>query len=294
MANKRTLSKQRTPVIQQVAELSMRLCRPYLADYGSNKSRHDFTQRQLMSCLLLRAYLKTTYRGVIELLAVSPDLRQTLGLTRKLPHFTALQKFSGRSRILEIVSQIMAQIGVAAAGQKSTETAAMDSTGLTTSTASAYFQSRRGERTRRWVKLSVVILGGSLFPLAMVLDWGPSNDRVQAPELLRQAQAVARPQKLYADAGYDAEWIHVQCREQWGVESVIKPNGHRADGGRNGKWRAGMSPEHLQAREYGRRWSVESFFSGLKRTMGGALQARRSDQQLAEAALRVLAYVLRR
>ena len=44
------------PLIAQVAQLAMRLSRPHLADYGAVRSRHDFTQRQLMSCLILRGY----------------------------------------------------------------------------------------------------------------------------------------------------------------------------------------------------------------------------------------------
>jgi hypothetical protein len=47
----------------------------------------------------------------------------------------------------------------------------------------------------------------------------------------------ASPDTLDADAGYDAEWIHAQCREEWGPESVIKPAVQRADGKRNGIWR---------------------------------------------------------
>ena len=138
------------------------------------------------------------------------------------------------------------------------------------------------------------MLCGSLFPLAVVLDRGPSNDRVQVPQLLQQAQAVGQPKQLLADAGYDAEWIHARCREVWGVESLIMPNGQRADGTRNGRWRAQMSPEHMKARGYGQRWAVESCFSALKRTVGGALSTRLPDTQLAEAAVRVLTYVLRR
>jgi transposase len=281
-------------LIQQVAALAMRLSRPHLADYGASRSRHDFTQRQLMSCLVLRAYLQTTYRGVLEVLAISPGLRQELGLEEKLPHYTTLQKFSARSHVVEIVQKLISRIGVMAVRQSPGATAAMDSTGLATTTASAYFHSRRGKRYRGWVKISTVVLCGSLLPLALVVDRGPSNDRVQVPELLRQAQRVGPVQRLYADAGYDAEWIHARCREQWGVESIIKPNGQRADGVRNGRWRAGMSDEHLKERGYGRRWAVESFFSGLKRTMGAALRARRPDQMLAEAAFKVLAYALRR
>jgi transposase len=287
--------KVKVPVMEQVAEMAMRLGQRHLADYGARRSRHDFTQRQLMACLVLRAYLKTTYRGVLEFLSLSPALRERLGLSDKLPHFTTLQKFSARSQVVAIAQKLVAAIGASVA-QKHTppQSAAMDSTGLTTTQASEYFRSRSGKRSRRWAKVSVIVWTASLLPLGLVVDMGPSNDRVQVPELLRQAQAVGQPQQLYADAGYDAEWIHAYCREQWGVESVIKPNGQRADGLRNGKWRAGMSPEHLKACNYGRRWAVESFFSALKRTMGATLSARRPDQLLAEAAFKVLAYVLRR
>jgi hypothetical protein len=52
--------------VERVAEAAMGLGGQPLADYGSARSRHDFTQRQLMACLILRAYLKTPYRGVLE------------------------------------------------------------------------------------------------------------------------------------------------------------------------------------------------------------------------------------
>jgi hypothetical protein len=293
--NRANADAKKLPVIESVAELAMRLSQRHLADYGATRSRHDFTQRQLLSCLVLRAYLKTTYRGVLEYLAVSDTLRQRLGLWDKLPHFTTLQKFSTRSQVVAIVQALIATIGQAAARHEpAPAAAAMDATGLATSTASEYFRSRTGTRCNHWVKVSTVVLCGSLLPVGLVVSLGPSNDRTQAEALLRQAQAVSRPATLYADGGYDAEWIHQRCREQWGVESVIKPLNHRPDGTRSGRWRSGMSEEHLRERGYGRRWAVESFFSGLKRTMGAALNARRPEQLLAEAAFRVLAYALRR
>jgi hypothetical protein len=36
--------------VERVAELAMWLGGRHLADYGSARSRHDFTQRQLMAC----------------------------------------------------------------------------------------------------------------------------------------------------------------------------------------------------------------------------------------------------
>jgi hypothetical protein len=285
----------KVPMVEQVAELAMKLGRQYLAEYGSTTSRHDFTQRQLMTCLILRAYLKTTYRGVLDLLGASQSLRQRIGFEDKLPHFTCLQKFSCRSNVVKIAQLMLSKIGSLAAGQSAPDSAAaMDATGLARTTVSDYFCSRRGRRFRRWVKVSVMVLCGSLLPLALEVDLNPTHDCQHARSLLAQAQAIAQPQRLYADAGYDAEWIHEQCRDHWGVESVINAVQRRADGKLGGKWRAQMSSRYLKKSGYGRRWSVESFFSALKRTMGSALSARRPDQMLAEAALKVLAYSLKR
>jgi hypothetical protein len=289
-------SKEPRPLtIERVAALAMQLGGRHLADYGANTSRHDFTQRQLMACLILRAYTKTTYRGVLEFLAVSPSVRRELGLTDKLPHYTTLQKFSTRSKVLEIADAMIQTIGRAAGEEAFGKgAAAMDATGLETTTASAHFQCRRGGQRRKWVKISTIVLCSSLLPLGLVLDWGPNNDKCQAKALIAKASESTLPAKLYADAGYDAEWIHDQCRLEWGVESVIKPAVHRADGQRSGHWRSGMTEKYLQHKGYGQRWAVESFFSGLKRTMGSMLTSRKPDQLLAEAAFRVLAYALRR
>jgi Transposase DDE domain len=281
-------------VVEKVAEIAMRLGQRHLAQYGATRSRHDFTQRQLMSCLILRAYLKTTYRGLLDLLQASPALRERMGLSEKLPHFTTLQKFSTRSEVLVIAQKLVAEIGREAGSQAPEVVAAMDATGLSRTTVSDYFCSRRGRRFRRWVKVGVVVLAGSLMPVAMAVDLKPTHDYVQARTLLAQAQAVSQPAKLYADAGYDAEWIHVQCREQWGVTSVIPAIRRRADGVVGGQWRAQMTPQYLQQQGYTQRWKVESFFSALKRTMESTLSARRPDQMAAEAALKVLAYALRR
>ena len=281
--------------IERVATLAMQLGSRHLADYGATRSRHDFTQRQLMACLILRAYTKTTYRGLLELLAISPSLRQELGLRDKLPHYSTLAKFSSRSQVLEIADAMIRSIGQAAfPGPNQPTAAAMDATGLETTTASVHFQSRRGGQRRKWVKVSTIILCGSLLPMSLVMGWGPTNDKCQAESLLAKAQQVAMTDTLYADAGYDAEWVHVQCREVWGAESVIKPAKHRADGRRNGIWRSGMSKNYLEKMEYGKRWAVETFFSGLKRTMGSMLTSRQPSQLLKEAAFRVLAYTLRR
>jgi len=280
--------------LEKVAQLAMRLGRKHLDDYGATRSRHDFTQYQLMSCLVLKSYLKTTYRGVLDIIASSDALRLVLGLEGKLPHFTTLQKFSERSQVPQIVQAMVSTLGEAGgeAKGKRRQAAAMDSTGLATGTASEYYRSRMGGKCREFVKLSVMVWCTSLLPLGMCVELGSSNDRVQVPELLRQAQGVGRPSKLYADAGYDAEWIHRECRERWKVESIIKPFKERKDGTRGGQYRSKMSPEHLKARGYAKRSSVECFFSAMKRKVGSALNSRKELTMLAEAACMLLAYAI--
>lgn len=289
-------AKGKAPLVERIAAMAMRVSQKYLSDYGATRSRHDFTQRQLMTCLILRVYLKTTYRGVLDLLAAAPPLREQMGLAEKLPHFTTLQKFSTRSQVMAIAQKLVSEIGQQAVAHAPEQTElAMDATGLARTTVSDYFTSRRGRKFRRWVKVAVVVVAGSLLPVALAIDLKPTHDCVQARSLLMQSQAVIQqPAKLYADAGYDAEWIHEHCREQWGVASIIPAVPRRADGTAGGKWRSQMTPEYVRQQGYNRRWGVESFFSGLKRTIGSSLSARRPDQMLAEAALKVLAYTLRR
>jgi hypothetical protein len=57
--------------------------------YSNLKSRKDFTQSQIFAILVLKAFFKTDYRGIIELLRELSDLREALGL-KKIPHYSTL------------------------------------------------------------------------------------------------------------------------------------------------------------------------------------------------------------
>lgn len=59
---------------------------------------------------------------------------------------------------------------------------------------------------------------------------GPCNDNAVAKPLLEKTKAVLRPKTLWADAGYDAEWVHEFCRDDWKIQRWIPPAVHRADG----------------------------------------------------------------
>lgn len=276
----------------------MKLGQQHLAPYGSVKSRHDFTQRQLMSCLILKFYLKTSYRGLVDWLSGHGSLRKVLGLEEKLPHYTALQKFGARPEVGAVAEAMIARIGQAALRKEGARAAvAIDSTGLEPTGASVHYLSRAGRKRSKYLKVSLSIVCGSLLPLGLVLDFGPNNDKCQAAQLVDKSFAAAGenlPAQLLADAGYDADWLHGLCREVWGVKSWIKPVVHRADGTLGGHHRPKMTDRALRKNGYGRRWHIESFFSGLKRFGGSTLTARKEAAQRHEAALRILAYALHR
>ena len=74
-------------MVEKVAELSMRLGQRDLAPYGATRSRHDFTQPQLMSRLILCAYLRTTYRGGAGSAGGKPVVSRTIGHDRTIAAF---------------------------------------------------------------------------------------------------------------------------------------------------------------------------------------------------------------
>lgn len=278
----------------KIVALSLALGRRHLSAYGSVKSRKDFTQPQLMACLILRTTLKTTYRGVVEQLAVSGELREAIGL-KKLPNYSTLKKFADRPGVSEAMHAMLATLAEAltSADPERHLEAAMDATGFETSAASAHFVSRAGKTRKKFVKVSVLILCGSLAPASMAVSWGPGNDKTQAHALIDRASRSVRPDLLYADAGYDAEWVHARCAE-WGVMSVIKPARKGRDGSLGGVYRSQMTDRNLKRLGYGTRWQVESFMSAMKRTMGSTLSARTERGLMTDAMMKVLAYAIRR
>ena len=72
-----------------VAREALRLAQESLPAYSSKFSRQDYTQHQLFAILALKAFFRTDYRGVVQLLADFRELRDELGLAR-VPHYSTL------------------------------------------------------------------------------------------------------------------------------------------------------------------------------------------------------------
>ena len=72
-----------------VAREALQLAREARPADSSKFSRHDITQHQLFALLALKAFFKTDYRGLMQVLKDFSELRRDLGLD-KVPHYSTL------------------------------------------------------------------------------------------------------------------------------------------------------------------------------------------------------------
>lgn len=276
-----------------VVKLAMRLGRRCLTPYSHPKSPQRFTQPQLMACLILKAHQKTTYRGVIELLELSAPLRSALGFTHDLPHYTTIQKFAASDGVMDVLDSILGDLVRMLGDGKPLKTPdiAVDSTGLQTGMASAHYRTRSKRQYTKWIRVSVAGICALVMPASMVIDWGPGNDAKPAVELLEKASLAVQPERVWGDAAYDSERVHAYCYEKMNARSYAPLIHRRNTRVVRGRYRPKM---RKRPRDYGRRWTIESLFSALKRTMGSALSSRLDHTMKVEAGLRVVTYAIRR
>ena len=72
-----------------LAKTALNTAQESLPAYSHPFSPQRFTQHQLFAILVLRQFLKTDYRGIIQMLKDFSDLRKVLGL-KKIPHYSTL------------------------------------------------------------------------------------------------------------------------------------------------------------------------------------------------------------
>ena len=287
-------------LLLRVAELSMLVCRRKLRTYSCDRSKHTYTQPQLMSCLVLKAYLKQTYRGVVEVLELSDVLCRTLGLS-KVPTHTTLKMFADRVASAELLDELVGEV-LALCREAGVEVGevAVDSTGVECSPASVHYRDRSGRKRARYVKLSLAVACVSMLAVSAVASTGPTQDMQEAMGLLWRASGRCSPYAAYLDSGYDAEKVHRFCREGWGVGAVgrgvasfIPPFARGGHAAIRSRYRSEMDRRGMPE-SFGRRWHAESFISALKRVTLPFVRARLEPAMLREALLNVLAYALHR
>ena len=193
-----------------------------LPAYSHRSSPKKFTQHQLFACLVLKAFLKTDYRGLMACLQDSVAWCEAIDLAN-VPHYTTFQKAARRllraSPVAELLDETVEQI---MGRKRRVPLAAIDSTGLESRHASRYFIHRRSRVPNLWQttqytrypKLGLLVDCSNHVVLGYLTDQGPKPDiRDLAPTLSRTSGHV-RIEWLTADAGYDSESNHRICRDR--------------------------------------------------------------------------------
>ncbi len=269
-----------------------------LPRYSHRNSPKKFTQHQLFACLVLKIFLKTDYRGVVAHLLDCPSLTETLGLAR-VPHYTTLQKAAQRLLASVPARRLLdATVREHLGRKRRIARAAIDSTGLDSSAASAYFVNRRRYvggpwKTvvyHRYPKLSLVCDVDSHFIIACQTARGPKVDITEFQPLVTEALARVRLSQLAADAGYDSEANHRFARQECCIRSLIPPTrGRPTDKPARGRYRRLMQTRFDLA-AYRSRVQVETVMSMIKRRLEAFIRGRTAWSQRRELRLKVLTH----
>ena len=136
------------------------------------------------------------------------------------------------------------------------------------------------------LKLSIAVDTRTKKIVSLRLRAKKSHDIKDAKYLIKQLPS--KPNKLVADKGYDAEWLHNYCRDR-GIKAVIPIRNY-------GKPRVGVtrlrytSMKSFRKQTYHRREMVESVFGAFKRKFGASVSCLSAQTRRAEVYCRAIAH----
>ena len=258
--------------------------------YAHRFSPKKFTLPQLFTCLVLKQFFKTDYRGIAAILADSPALACAIGL-KTIPHYTTIQKSSQRLLSVSSANSILrATIEFALQKRRTVKVAALDATGLESGHISPYFyktclngrKNRKWTHFTRWPKLAIIADVENHLINSVCPTRGPGRDSTHFREVLNGLPPNIDVKHIVADAGYDAEDNHVYAREILGIKTTIPPKVGRAPRKFPRKPYRRMMRLHFAAKTYRKRWQVETVFSMIKRNLGYCLYGKSQQSQNCE------------
>jgi hypothetical protein len=285
-----------------VAKIAYETAKRSLPSYRHKFSPQKFTQPQLAALLILKEFFTTDYRGIVEIIKDSSDLRNILDLSI-VPHYTTLQKASREilrkrqvKRLLKETIRLAEEVGIL---DETTKLSAMDSTGMESGHSSRYFIKRKAkgetdqyQKTtyKRFPKLALACETLTHLVTGALGMRGPSPDVVHFKKLTQEMLENHEPDTLLADAGYDSEESHRFLREDKGLHSIIPPKiGRPTKKLPKGKYRREMAT-NFDRETYGQRWQSETVMSMIKRNLREEVFAKSYHAQIREMMLKVLTH----
>lgn len=263
--------------------------------YRCARSKHTFTQHQLLVLVVLRQYLGSSYREFVVTVETMTPLLDELDIG-EMPHYTTLHKFVARIDDTVLDSLLASFVDLVDGPLE----VAIDSTGFMCTSASRYYVTvlehrKDGVETkkraiRRHIKQANVVETRSQMIVAVRFRYGPDSDFGDAVSALAAASAVREIAVVVGDKGYDSAAIrrfvwyklrakaHIPLRSSWRSTSVYAKK-QRAE---------------FDLSLYHRRWLVETVHSAIKRKMRQEVLARSDAMRFRELRLRAIAHNVRR
>ena len=263
--------EKKAKLINKVKRLLKRLgCPRWLHHFGPKK--YEFWQH--IAALLVKQECKLGYRRVSRLL-------DYLGFD--VPTYSALAKMVKRiplvlwQNILKLTASFKVHI------------ISIDGTGMSRSLPSPYYYRRidKPYPVEIPLKLSMAIGTRRKKIAALRLRAKTVHDIKDAKYLIKRLPT--KPDKLIADKGYDAEWLHRYCHNL-SMEAVIPMRDYGNKLIYRGKSLRRQCRKNFSKRTYHRREMSESVFSSFKRRFGPSLNSVKISAQRAEVYCRAIAY----
>lgn len=250
-----------TLVAFKVAEMT-------LPAYSCEKSKHKYTQHQLMALMCLKMRLRLEYREFTAVIELMPKLLEMLGL-KTVPHYTTLQKFFKRlgSHFLDKILDFT--VGLFDIKEP---WVAIDGTGHSSDQASLYYARKIKKQRKKWrksyTKNQIAIDTRTQVILAQKVARGPRHDSKDAIPTIRKTKKY-KPSGFSLDKAFDKEEIHRVINEELEATSMIPPKKRI----KKGKYRLGMLSLFSKPK-YHLRSLAETVISVLKRVFGDENQSR--------------------
>jgi hypothetical protein len=221
--------------------------------------------------LIIRQECRLSYRRV-------SNLFEQLGFF--VPTYSALAKMSKRIPIIIWKSLLNASI------QNEPYIVAIDGTGMCRPLPSPYYYKRidKPYPVNIHLKLSIAIDTRTKNILSLRLRATKAHDISDAKYLINNLPYL--PKKLVADKGYDAEWLHVFCRNL-GIKAVIPIRNWSSA---KHKMFSLRRLQKIKQKTYGRREMIESTIKAIKTKFGCSVSSLCLITQRADMYCRAIAH----
>lgn len=266
--------------------------------YSSERSNRIYSVHAKMGMLIIKQYMKLTFRSLCSLLASTPRALKAAG-TKYIPDHSTLVKFSASvdpsllDKILNSVAMMLCNDEI---------TMAMDATGFSCSKASRHFEKRMKQMgaqvasVRNYTKASIAVDTSTLAVLACETSMSDVHDVKHVPKILDKVAAGGYDVRhVVADRGYDSENVHERISERLNAEPVIPARDMTGRHGDKGKMRGKNRKRMVSAfpaEIYRCRCLIETVNSMIKRKMGDTVLGHSDESRHKEVVCRCISHNL--